>query len=41
MEKEYYEKLTLEIQSLVDGGILETQNGSNRLRKSVTPPIKA
>lgn len=39
--KEYYEKLTLEIQSLVDGGILETQNGSNRLRKSVTPPIKA
>lgn len=38
---EYYTQLTEEIQKAVDSGKLQTSNGSNKLRKSVTPPIKA
>ncbi len=36
----YYENLTAEIQKAVDEGRLKTQNGKNKLRKSVTPIIK-
>lgn len=39
--KVYFEQLTDEIQYAVDAGQLETTNGKNALRKSVTPPIKA
>ena len=38
--KEYYENLTAEIQRCVDSGELKTANGKNKLRVSVTPPIK-
>lgn len=38
--QEYYEKLTEEIQNAVDNGQLLTENGSKKLRKSITPPIK-
>ena len=36
----YYEQLAREIQMAVDDGRLKTTNGSTKLRKSVTPPIK-
>ncbi|MEG2192203.1 MAG: hypothetical protein RRX95_02865 [Oscillospiraceae bacterium] len=36
----YLENLTAEIQKAVDEGRLVTENGKNKLRKSVTPPIK-
>lgn len=36
----YYEQLTEQIQQAVDSGRLKTENGSSKLRKSVTPPIK-
>jgi len=36
----YYEQLTQEIQTAVYDGRLKTTNGSTKLRKSVTPPIK-
>lgn len=38
--KGYYENLTAEIQRCVDSGELKTANGKNKLRVSVTPPIK-
>ena len=38
--KEFYEQLTNEIQTAVNEGKLKTTNGSAKLRKSVTPPIK-
>ncbi len=38
--KKYYEELTKEIQKAVDEGRLNTDSGSNHLRKSITPPIK-
>ena len=38
--KEFYEQLTNEIQTAVNEGKLKTSNGSAKLRKSVTPPIK-
>ncbi len=37
----YYEQLTQEIQTAVDDGRLKTVTDSIKLRKSVTPPIKA
>ena len=39
--REYYEELTAEIQKAVDEGRLRTTDGSTKLRRSVTPPIRA
>ena len=39
--QDYYTQLTRQIQQAVDSGRLKTQNGSTKLRKSTTPPIKA
>ena len=39
--QQYYEELTAEIQKAVDEGRLRTSNGSTKLRRSVTPPIRA
>lgn len=38
--QEYYLRLAQSIQDAVDSGLLETENGGTKLRKSVTPPIK-
>lgn len=38
--KEYFETLTREIQAAVDSGRLKTQSGTNKLRSSLTPPIR-
>lgn len=39
--RDYYTQLTRQIQQAVDSGRLKTENGSTKLRKSTTPPIKA
>lgn len=39
--RDYYTQLTQQIQQAVDSGRLKTENGSTKLRKSTTPPIKA
>ncbi len=38
--EDFYIQLTAEIQKAVDKGSLKTTNGSTKLRKSVTPPIR-